>query len=260
MALSLCGDIIKTRRGLLAFGWSIVTLLTLIAFIIAFAFALTSKAEDNYYNDNNNADGNGEQQQEQQEINPQMAVTSRAMAFASLWTAVLASLMAVFGHVILGIQSISGQYYTCCNGNVHRTTPLSLGSFIGALLMFANLTLICSVLFGEFEIRDYPREGEERARDNESSAQNTALERSSVAFSIMCMFLTVLYAGFAAMTYAFSQSVLIENENTPQEYDDQARHTNSAYSGYIDNRFDVQLTSGTKTGFVAPQHSGDSSL
>ena len=75
------------------------------------------------------------------------------MSFAAFWTAVLASLLTVFGCVVLGWQSPTGQYYTCCSSNVHRTTPLSLGSFIGALIMFANLTLVCSVLFGEFEVR-----------------------------------------------------------------------------------------------------------
>lgn len=82
----------------------------------------------------------------------EIAVTSRAMAFAALWTAVLAALLSIFGTVVLGWQSPTGVYYTCCAPQVHRTTPLALGSFIGSLLMFANLTLVCSVLFGEFEV------------------------------------------------------------------------------------------------------------
>jgi hypothetical protein len=107
---------------------------------------------DDGYNNNNYYNNEGDEEEEA-EMDPEVAVTSRAMAFAALWTAVLASLMTVFGTVVLGWQSPTGQYYTCCSSNVHRTTPLSLGSFIGALLMFANLTLVCSVLFGEFEVR-----------------------------------------------------------------------------------------------------------
>ena len=53
---------------------------------------------------------------------------------------------------VLVVVGIRGLYYTCCSSSVHRTTPLGIGSFIGALLMFANLTLVCSVLFGEFEV------------------------------------------------------------------------------------------------------------
>lgn len=151
MASSLCGDSIGSRRALLAALWSLVTILTFLAFLTALTFTLSAR---NLYNDgddayNNNYQDNGQEDDE----DPEVAVTSRAMAFAALWTAVLASLLTVFGTVVLGWQSPTGQYYTCCSSNVHRTTPLSLGSFIGALIMFANLTLVCSVLFGEFEVR-----------------------------------------------------------------------------------------------------------
>jgi hypothetical protein len=155
MARALCGNSISSRRGLLASLWALVSILTGISFLTAFIFALSSK---NYYDENNqyyyydNQDGEGSQDQ-QEYVDPEIAVTSRALAFSALWTAVLSLLMSVFGTVVLGWQSPTGQYYTCCSSGVHRTTPLGLGSFIGALLMFANLTLICSVLFGEFEVR-----------------------------------------------------------------------------------------------------------
>eukprot|EP00546_Thalassionema_frauenfeldii_P007133 CAMPEP_0178925898 /NCGR_PEP_ID=MMETSP0786-20121207/18192_1 /TAXON_ID=186022 /ORGANISM="Thalassionema frauenfeldii, Strain CCMP 1798" /LENGTH=224 /DNA_ID=CAMNT_0020600879 /DNA_START=233 /DNA_END=907 /DNA_ORIENTATION=+ len=222
---------------------------------------------DEYYNDQDDAQGNREG--DEQEIDPKIAVTSRAMAFAALWTAVLACLMSVFGTVILGFQSPTGQYYTCCAGNVHKTTPLGLGSFIGALLMFANLTLVCSVLFGEFEIRDYARE-DDRGEDGENYAadyaQQRAVERSSIAFSIMCMFLTVLYAGFAATVYAFSHSVLKENQADEEDIYPSAQQQQQPYHGggyIIDNRFDVHPSSKpgfAKPGFVGAQGSGDSGL
>ena len=150
MSNALCGDSISTKRGLLAALWSIVSLLSACSFLAAFVYALTSKNEADNYNNyyNNGADAS----------DPELAVTSRALAFSVLWTAVLAALMSVFGTVVLGFQSpLSGQYYLCCDRSVHRTTPLGLGSFIGALLMLANLTLICSVLFGEFEVGDCVR-------------------------------------------------------------------------------------------------------
>mmetsp|Transcript_18963 Transcript_18963/g.31437 ORF Transcript_18963/g.31437 Transcript_18963/m.31437 type:complete len:262 (+) Transcript_18963:15-800(+) len=259
MSDSVCGPIVQSRRGLLAFVWSLVTLLTIIAFVVALFFTISAKNAAQYMDDDNNNQNNNNQegQNDDNNMNPEIAVTSRAMAFAALWTAVLACLMAVFGTVILGFQSPTGQYYTCCASNVHRTTPLGLGSFIGALLMFANLTLVCSVLFGEFEIRDYERDAED-GRDAEY-AQELAVGRSSMAFSIMCMFLTVLYAGFAATAYAFSHSVLEENEaDEQQQSQSQHHHPNQAYSGYIDNRFDVHPSS--KSGFVGAQGSGDSGL
>jgi hypothetical protein len=152
MAEALCGGTISSRRGLLASLWSLVTILTAISFIAAFIFAMTptgDATDDDYYNYDQ-----GSQDQGDYEYDAAIAVTSRSLTFSAIWTVVLSTLMSVFGTVILGWQSpVSGQYYTCCSSSVHRTTPLGLGSFIGASLMFSNLTLICSVLFGEFEVR-----------------------------------------------------------------------------------------------------------
>ena len=149
VSTALCGGAITSRRGLLASLWSLVTALTAVAFLAALIFTLSTKQDDDeyyYYNNNN------EMEEEREDLDPEIAVTSRAMAFAALWTTVLATLLAIFGTVVLGWQSPTGEYYTCCSPQVHRTTPIALGSFIGALLMFANLTLVCSVLFGEFEV------------------------------------------------------------------------------------------------------------
>jgi hypothetical protein len=140
---SLCGGSVSSRRGLVASLWSVVVCLTTISFIVALIFTLYHADEAQQSNENAEAEDNRE---------PELAVTSRAMAFAAMWTAVLASLLAIFGAVVLGWQSPTGVYYTCCSPQVHRTTPLALGSFIGALLMFANMTLVCSILFGEFDV------------------------------------------------------------------------------------------------------------
>ena len=150
-APSLCGSAVSSRRGLLASLWSVVVVLTAVAFIVALIFTLSAKNSDDEYNYQQQQEGEPEEEEEER-MEAALAVTSRAMAFAALWTAVLATLMAIFGAVILGWQSPTGVYYTCCSPQVHRTTPLALGSFIGGLLMFANLTLVCSVLFGEFDV------------------------------------------------------------------------------------------------------------
>jgi hypothetical protein len=83
-----------------------------------------------------------------------------------------------------------------------------------------------------------------------------------MAFSILCMFLTALYLGFAATAYTFSHSVLEENEQDDDAHRAQQQHgyngQQHAYSGYIDNRFDIHPAS--KPGFVGAQGSGDSGL
>lgn len=142
----LCDGIVSTRRGLLALLWSLVMVSTAVAFLAALLYTIGAPFQKS---DNDDDD---HQNQQQNEGDPALAVTTRAMAFAALWTAVLASLLSVFGTVILGWQSPTGQYYTCCSSSVFRTTRLGVGSFIGLLIMFANLTLVCSVFFGEFQV------------------------------------------------------------------------------------------------------------
>jgi len=99
------------------------------------------------------------------------------------------------------------------------------------------------------------RDGEEN-RDDQND-RSTAVSRSSLAFSLTCMFLTVIYAGFAALTFAFSTSVM-------EEFDEEERleamansRTGAAHfsagatynNGYIGERFDVRRGKG----FVSPK-------
>ena len=89
-----------------------------------------------------------------------------------------------------------------------------------------------------------------------------------MAFSIMCMFLTVMYAGFAALTFSFSHSIL--EEHSHDEREEMPQHqmhkmtlhshcSNAGYdgTGYIGERFDVhrsrQTTPGVVGSFVAPK-------
>lgn len=263
MAPSLCGDSIRSRRSLLAGAWSIVNLLALLSFATAFIVALTAKnSNTNYYNNNNNNENENEEENEQQqeeENDAIISVSSRAMAFAALWTMVISGLLGIFGTILLGFQSpVSGNYFWCCPTKVHTTTPLSLGSFIGALVMFSNLTLVCSVLFGEFQVHDYQREGEQGGNEkDEEYMQESALSRSSLAFAIMCMFLTIIYAGFAGLVFTYADDVLRENYiDSRQEALTPSDPENGR--GYIDsNRFGVEgkPTHMTSEGFVSPKQS-----
>ena len=74
-----------------------------------------------------------------------------------------------------------------------------------------------------------------------------------MAFSIMCLFLTVLYAGFAVLTYLYGSSVLDELEQDERIEATNPKGTSQfapTYSnGYIGERFDVRRDS---AGFVSP--------
>jgi len=195
-----------SRRSLLAALWSIVGLLTLTSFVIAILFARASSKYDNSQYGNNN-DWHDEDWMQQQLA---VSVSSRAMVFAAIWTAVLSGILVIAGTVTLGIFMPNGEYYTCCVGNVHRTTPLSLGAFGGSLLMFANLTLVCAILFGEFEVTsfDWGKENQEREDDQD---QENVVDKSSFAFSIMCVFFTIMYSGFALLIFWYSNELLEES-------------------------------------------------
>lgn len=106
------------------------------------------------------------------------------------------------------------------------------------------------------QIRDF-REGEERGGENGEGYSGRTQERSSMAFSILCMFLTVMYAGFAALTFAYSTSVI--NEHAMDEREEQILSTRdngvghfNGYGGggYIGERFDVGRPRTGPTGFA----------
>jgi hypothetical protein len=75
-----------------------------------------------------------------------------------------------------------------------------------------------------------------------------------MAFSIMCIFLTVLYVGFAALTFAYSGTVLEEMESDQNEEGLASTRIKTTaqfvggYDGYIGERFDIRHNAG----FVAP--------
>lgn len=58
-----------------------------------------------------------------------------------------------------------------------------------------------------------------------------------MAFSVLCMVLTLLYAGFAALTFSFAQGVIEEHE--ADELEPALSSTIGGYDGYIGERFDV---------------------
>eukprot|EP00558_Chaetoceros_sp_UNC1202_P006801 CAMPEP_0197234310 /NCGR_PEP_ID=MMETSP1429-20130617/2079_1 /TAXON_ID=49237 /ORGANISM="Chaetoceros sp., Strain UNC1202" /LENGTH=260 /DNA_ID=CAMNT_0042692681 /DNA_START=72 /DNA_END=854 /DNA_ORIENTATION=+ len=230
MAPAICGDIVRSKRTLLALGWSMVNLLAFVSFLAALGVALfanNNSGNDQYYYQ--------QEQNQEEEEDVEISVTSRAMAFTALWTMILSTLIGIYGTVVLGFVSFRGKYYWCCRNTVHKTTPMVLGAFMGSLLMYANLTLVCSVLFGEFKVRDYNERDEK-----EEEMQDQNLSKSSTAFSILCMFLTILYAGFAALVFSYSGELIKENEEDarrealqPSDYD------GAEMEGYIGDKFTV---------------------
>lgn len=271
MAPTVCGGLVQSKRSLLAVTWTIVNLLVLTAFVAAIVYTYTAPRIQNYnknkYNNNQYYYGydEGREEDRKQEQHQGMNYTSRAMIFAYMWTLVLSIIMALYGTLILGIASIfTGKYYWCCNHAVHKTTQLTIGGFIGSLLMYANLTLICSVLFGEFKIRDYNND-----RPEDEGDENLSI--SSMAFSILCAVLTVLYAAFAGMLYTYSDDVIQENAEderleglAPSDIGSTSAYgyrwqQNLHRSGFLGDNFNIgSKVKVTGEGYVQPSISNES--
>jgi len=84
-------------------------------------------------------------------------------------------------------------------GNMHA------GLFMGALLFFSNLLLICAVIFSEVRVEDYidDREREER--------QPYAIEVIATVLAVLCIFLAVLYLVFAVLMFVYYEAMLEED-------------------------------------------------
>ena len=116
--------------------------------------------EYNLYN-YNQKDGDGEHQsgdreeqmREELEYYLQLAgMSSKSMTFVAVYTVVMAVALNLYGTTaIVGFTSLQGVYIAPCFSS--STNPrLRLGIFGGAIIFFANLLLLCAVIFGEVRV------------------------------------------------------------------------------------------------------------
>ena len=150
---SLCA--VNSRRSFLALLWSVVTALSLIGYLITLGITIQSKFYYMYYiNNGNNQNDNEEDEndRDQWEENSTVSVASRAMLFSFIWTGMSTVALGLAGTIVLGVFSPNGRHYTCFPSKIIQTTPMTVGAFVGSLIMFANLLFICAILFGQFNV------------------------------------------------------------------------------------------------------------
>jgi len=102
---------------------------------------------------------------------------SRSLEFAGVYTTVLGMALSLYGStVVVGFMSLKGEYIPPCfslrpmslesEGSTGpedaATGPRKLwgekvhqGIFLGCLIIFANLSLLCAVIFGELKVSDF---------------------------------------------------------------------------------------------------------
>lgn len=176
MSPALCGSFLVDRRSLVSFTWTITTVLTILAFIIAVVLMAhvhthyrrmenyyEEQYEYNMYNQNsNNGEEDGEhqsgdrQEQMREELEYYLqlgGMSSKSITFVAVYTVVMAVALNLYGTTaIVGFTSLQGVYIAPCFSS--STNPrLRLGIFGGAIIFFANLLLLCAVIFGEVRVR-----------------------------------------------------------------------------------------------------------
>ena len=155
---------------MVAFTWTITTVLTLFAFLTAIALTIQVHSHyrrmERYYESDDwlnqymsNGDDNPEEgghDQEEQYRQQQEAylllstMTARSITFVAVYTMVIAFALSLYGSTaIVGFTSLRGVYIAPCfsSGNKMR-----VGIFGGAIVVFANLLLVCAVVLGEVRV------------------------------------------------------------------------------------------------------------
>eukprot|EP00550_Attheya_septentrionalis_P002719 CAMPEP_0198292738 /NCGR_PEP_ID=MMETSP1449-20131203/13828_1 /TAXON_ID=420275 /ORGANISM="Attheya septentrionalis, Strain CCMP2084" /LENGTH=226 /DNA_ID=CAMNT_0043992017 /DNA_START=747 /DNA_END=1427 /DNA_ORIENTATION=+ len=168
--------------------------------------------DDDAYNE-----GGGGSQDEDKDYYPQLAYTSsHSMTFVAIYTTLLSLALNFYGSTaIIGFTNMRGEYMPPCfsGGTVqmpgqHR---MKVGIFGGALVLFANLLVLCAVIFGEFQVVDYMDE-----KDKED-IPSYAVERISRVLAVAFMFLAVIYLLFAGMLCIYHSSISDRAEDVDYE-------------------------------------------
>jgi hypothetical protein len=162
---SICGSFIGSKRALLAFTWTLTTILTLVAFLASIAFLVQINSHYRYLqrthgdSSNNRFLKEDEHSQDEkrnskdEEINwyPILARTSSgAITFVGVYFMFLSIAFQIYGSTaIVGFTSLKGAYIAPCFPNRNR---LKIGIFGGAVVIFANLLLLVAVILGEFRV------------------------------------------------------------------------------------------------------------
>lgn len=237
---SLCGSFLSDKRALVAFTWTITCVLTLVAFILSTVFAVHQHTQyqrleryyeqqwqyNQYNNQEDNHDGGG--QDEMDRLLQLSRVTSRSMSFVAVYIMMLAMAFSLYGSTaIVGFTSLQGVYIAPCFS--YTNTRLKLGMFGGAVVLFANLLLVCAVIFGEVRVEDWKR--------RDANDETYEVEKIATILAVACMFLSSLYIIFALLLFLY-----FGNQPEEEELLDASSPMHHASTELIDPRREAFIT------------------
>lgn len=172
-APSICGGFLGDKLSMMAFVWSITNVLTVFAFFTTIALLVHIHTHyrrmeryyesDDWYqqylnNDDRHQNGGGgshdqaEKYREQKELFLQLStMNAKSITFGAIYTMILASGLSFYGSTaIVGVTSLRGIYIGPCFSS--GGSNMRVGMFGGAIVMFANLLLVCAVILGEVRV------------------------------------------------------------------------------------------------------------
>ena len=242
MAPVLCGSI-TTKQKLLGLGWSITSLMSMIAFITAAIMASIiffnankmskmynfNRYNNNYnrnynynnqYNYNNyyyqnynnnqqNQGGGGANDRESQMYQLFASVGSHAVIFVGFYTALLSLGLTIFGRkCVVGYMSLNGNYIPPSltgTGSSKKIDRKYFGIFMGMLFFISNLFLVAAVILDDFRMGS----GDGRQREGIGSF---AIEKTATFLGTIFKSLAVVYLLYSLVLYSYKDDILREEK------------------------------------------------
>ncbi len=234
---ALCGNLITSRRSFLALAWTLTTCLSLFSFIVAIFLAsrinqqyTTYRDEygNRYLEEGGQGQGNGGDREEEErhsedrerdeDFFSSLTQNSRGLLFASVYTTILGLGVSLYGStVVIGFMSLVGEYIPPCfnfrSMSMEEEDPSTIdpalgprklwaekihrGVFLGSLVIFSNLLILCAVIFGELQVNsNYNHDDDYNIFESMFSYR---VERITSVFAATCLMLAFLYIFFAVL-------------------------------------------------------------
>lgn len=208
--------------------------------------------------DNDSRDGSpSNDERNDEDFFASLTHNSRGLLFASVYTTILGLGLSLYGStVVIGFMSLVGEYIPPCfnfrNMSIgEEEDPSTIdpalgprklwaekihrGVFLGSLVIFSNLLILCAVIFGELQVNDNNNSNVDDDNNIFQSMFSYRVERITSVFAATCMVLAFLYISFAVL-YLTCGGMTDDNDDVDGGYSSNMRsNTKSNSRGILEN-------------------------
>lgn len=160
-----------------------------------------------------------EDREREEDLFSSLAHNSGGLLFASVYTTILGLGVSLYGStVVIGFMSLVGEYIPPCfnfrSMSLEEEDPSTVdpalgprklwaekmhrGVFLGSLVIFSNLLILCAVIFGELQVNNNYNQDDDGYNIFESMF-SYRVERITSVFAATCLMLAFLYIFFAVL-------------------------------------------------------------